>query len=190
MDCFPVVRASVETCGILVVPTLAVFPGGLVGASVPEVLVGTEALVVCIVAALGDTTKLPLLSAVTTGIMVLGKVVVAAAGVASFTTAGVASVMLVGGAPGLFVTVSACGWVVSVLTAGLGVAVTVGAGVVMAAVVFAAVGLCVDSFSNLVVAVIPPVLGLLLMVGSVLDLLPLVGADVTEFSFFDTEVAL
>lgn len=111
MGSFPFVRASVETCGVLVVSTLTVFPDSLVGGSVPVVLLGRETPGVCIVAVLGDATEPLLLSAVATWVTALGRVGVAAAGVESFTTVRAPPEMLVGGTAGLYVTVGACGWV-------------------------------------------------------------------------------
>lgn len=202
MDCWPVVGASVETFGILVVPTLTASPGSLTGASVPEALLGTEASGVRTVAALVNTTKPPLL-AVAAGVMALGWPGVAAAGVTLFTTVRAASEILVGGAAGLSVTMGACGWVGTGLTVGLDIAVTATAGVTIAAVGFAGVGASVglaflpaSSVGGAPVA--PPVVGLLPVVtandGTFPDVLPSVGttaiAGVTEAASFDTEVAL
>lgn len=201
MACWPVVGASVETFGILVVPTLTASPGSLTGA-VPEALLGTEASGVRTVAALVNTTKSPLL-AVAAGVMVLGWPGVAAAGVAPFTTVRAAPEMLVVGAAGLSVTVGACGWVGTGWTVGLDVAVTATAGVMIAAVGFAGVGasvglVCLPASSVGGAPVAPPVVGLLPVVTAndctFPDVLPRVGttttAGVTEAASFDTEVAL
>lgn len=199
MDCCPGVEASVETFVILVVPTL---PGNLTGASVPEVLLGTGAIGVCSVAALEDATEPPLLSAVAAGVGVFDGLGVATAEVASILTVGRGLEVTVGGAGVFFVTVGACGWVGAGLSVGLGVIVIViclGSGVVIAAVVFAGVGVCVGSFFLLAssvggATVVPPTVAFLSVVGSVLDELPPVGtADgpgVAEAVFFVTEGAV
>lgn len=184
--------------GILVVPTLAVSPGSLTGALVPEALLGAEVSGVCTVAALGNATKTVLLSSVTAGFTVwvwLG--VPAAAEVAPLTTevaVPAATDVLAGGAVGLSVTMGACGWVGAGLTVGLDVAATVIGGVGTAVVDFAGVGACVGSFflpaSPVGAAVVaPPVMGLLPIVAAKIRTAP-VGAGVAGTASFFTDVAL
>ncbi len=188
IDSFLVVWASVETCGgIFVVPTLAVFPDCLVGASVLGVSLVCHAPGVCIVVAFWDANELPLFLAIAVWVVALGRAEVAAtAGVTLFTTVVAESGMVVEGAAG-FVTVDNCVWVGLGVIVGLGVAVTVGAGVVMAVVGFADIGAGVDWLSFPAgVPVVPPVSGFLLTVGLVADVLPPAGTGVVELFFFDT----
>lgn len=201
MDCWPVVGALVETVGILVVPTLAVSPGSLTGALVPEALLGAEVSGVCTVVALGYTTESVLLSSVTAGFTVWGWLgIPAAAEVAPVTTAVAAPAatdVVTGGAVGLSVTMGACVWVGDGLTVGLDVAATVIAGVGTAVVGFAGVGACVGSFfipaspvGGAVVA--PAVMGLPPIVAALDGLLlcaTTVGAGVAGTASFVTDVA-
>lgn len=147
---------------------MTVFPDGPVGAVVPAVLLGRVVPGVCNVAALGATAELLLPAVAPWPPALAGPEVTSAAaggGVGLFATLETAAGMAVGGAPGLFVTMVACGWVGPAVI--IVAVVTLAAVVAMAAVGFAVVGGCEDlfSFPALVgTTFVPAALGLLLTV--------------------------